>query len=283
MRLMLLLITLLALHTTVSAKEPGPSLQPLQLGLLPYLSIHQLVKSYLPLKKYLEQRLGRTVVVTSAPDYHAHLLRVRDNAYDIYLTAPHMAALAEKRWHARRLTAYKRRLQGDLVVDKNSSYQKISDLKNKMIVAPGNYAIVTMLADSLFRQHGLIPGQSISIQPTASHNNALLAVIRRYADAAVVSAAVFESWNKPGQQNLRVLASTQSVPHAMFMASAHLSESDFELLLDAFMHFTADGSGKKFFEHTGYIDMMPITDAQMRELEPFAEELKRLLGAEFNS
>lgn len=270
--------TIILFHATAFSKEIDNTLPPLQFGLLPYLSVHQLIKNYLPLKNYLEEKLGRTIVMTTAPDYRSHLLRIRDNVYDFYLTAPHMAALAEHDWQAQRLAGYKRRLEGSLVVAKNSPYRKIADIRGKIIAAPGPYAIVTVLAESLLESHHLIPGENIII--TASHNNSLLAVIRGNADAAIISSSVFGQ--QEYKQQLRLLGTTQSVPHTMFMARAHINESDYLAIRDAFMHFTADGPGKLFFEHTGYVDMVSITDAQMRELAPFAETLRHLLYGEYD-
>lgn len=267
---------MLLFQTVGVSKEPEHELPPLQFGLLPYLSIHQLIKNYLPLKHYLEITLNRQVVMTTAPDYRTHLLRLRDNSYDFYLTAPHMAALAERSWNARRLTGYKSRLSGSLVVAKDSPYRQIADIKGKTIATPGPYAIVTMLAESLLQSHHLKAGENVFI--TAAHNNSLLAVIRGNIDAAVTAISVFERGESP--QQLRVLGTTQAVPHAMFMASARLTESDYVAVREALVSFRAAGPGKGFFERSGYQDMLLISDERMLELKPYAEKLDRLLNSE---
>lgn len=266
--------SLCCLPLQAGATEPGAqNLRPLQFGLLPYVSTRKLFTSYLPIKEYLERTLGRKVVVSTAPDFKTYLARTRAGEYDLYHTAPHFAALAERDWGYRRVSRFTRELDGSFVVAGDGRVQRIEDLRGGVVRVPDPLAIISMLGEHSLREHGLVPGADVDVRFSPSHNNAVLAVVRGEAAAAVTSAAVFEKMAPEVRVKLRVLASTQKVPHMMFMAGPRLSDDEYHELRQAMLAFTATGEGKVFFQETGYGDMVDISDATMDTLAPFLDEL----------
>lgn len=270
--LALLCLTCLPLRAE-TAKNGDAAQRPLQVGLLPYVSTRKLFTYYLPIKDYLERTLKRTVVVSTAPDFKTYLARARAGEYDLYHTAPHFAALAERDWGYRRVARFSRELDGSFVVAKNGKVHRIEDLRGGVVRVPDPLAIVSMLGEHSLREHGLVPNVDVTVRYSPSHNNAVLAVMRGEADAAVTSAAVFEKMSPEVHEKLRVLGSTQKVPHMMFMAGPHLSDAEYRDLRRAMLAFTAAGEGKHFFQDTGYGDMIDIDDAAMDALAPFIDEL----------
>lgn len=249
--------------------------RPLQFGLLPYVSTRKLFTYYLPIKEYLERSLARKVVMSTAPDFKTYLARARAGEYDLYHTAPHFAALAERDWGYRRVSRLTRELDGSFVVAKNGKVQRIEDLRGAVVRVPDPLAIVTMLGEHTLREHGLKPGVDVDVRFSPSHNNAVLAVARGEAAAAVTSAAVFEKMEPEVREKLHVLTGTQKVPHMMFMAGPRLSDEEYRALRQAMLAFTAAGEGKAFFQETGYGDMVDISDATMDTLAPFLDELAK--------
>lgn len=251
------------------------ALRPLQFGLLPYVSTRKLFTSYLPIKDYLERVLGRQVVVSTAPNFKTYLARARRGDYDLYHTAPHFAALAERDWGYRRVARFTRELDGSFVVARDGKVKRIEDLRGGVVRVPDPLAIITMLGEQSLQEHGLVPGVDVDVRFSPSHNNAVLAVVRGEADAAVTSAAVFEKMPPEVRAQLRVLASTRKVPHMMFMAGPHLSDDEYRALRKAMLAFTAKGPGRQFFQDTGYGDMIDISDETMGALAPFLDELDK--------
>lgn len=247
---------------------------PLQMGLLPYLSGERLFEYFLPMKDYLEAKLKRRIVLSTAPDFKTYVQRAARGDYDIYQTAPHFALLAEVEHGYRRVARLTRDLNGDVVVRRDSPVRHIEELRGRTVITPDALAITSMLGEELLKDHGLAPGKAYRLLRTASHNNAIMTVYRSQADAAFSSAEVLEKLPPEITRELRVLAKTRRVPHMMVMAHRRLPQAEYDRLRTALLAFTHDGPGRKFFEATGYGDIGPITDTDMARLRPFLTDLK---------
>lgn len=263
------LIALIALPAPVFATPP-----PLQMGLLPYLSGERLFEYFLPMKDYLEAKLKRRIVLSTAPDFKTYVQRAARGEYDIYQTAPHFALLAEVEHGYRRVARLTRDLNGDVVVRRDSPVQHIQDLRGRTVITPDALAVTSMLGEELLKDHGLAPGKGYRLLRTASHNNAIMTVYRSQADAAFSSVEVLEKLPPEITRELRILAKTRQVPHMMVMAHRRMQPAEYDRLKAALLAFTRDGPGYKFFEATGYGDIGPITDTHMARLRPFLTDLK---------
>ena len=246
---------------------------PLQFGLLPYISTRKLFTYYLPLKQYLERTLGRPVRMSTAPDFATYIKRAEEGSYDLYHTAPHFAALAEQAYGYRRVSQYRRVLEGSILVARESDIKKATDLRGSTLLTPDSLAIITFLGEQWLRDNGMQPGVDVKVKNTPSHNNAILAVMHGEADAAVTASNVFETMLDETRERLRILGKTQRVPNVMFMSSPRLSDTEYRQLRQAMLSFTAKGAGKEFFAKTGYVDMVEITDNDMQSLIPFVIQL----------
>jgi phosphonate transport system substrate-binding protein len=247
--------------------------RPLQFGLLPYVSTRKLFTTYAPIKDYLQRTLGRQVVMSTAPDFKTYIARARRGDYDLYHTAPHFAALAEQAFGYRRVSRFLRELDGSIVVARDGPIHRARDLRGRTMRTPDALAIITFLGEQWLQENGLRPHVDVEVRYSPSHNNAILAVARGEAEAAVTSAAVFEKMPPEVREKLHILTSTHKVPHMMFMAGPHLSAQELSQLRQAMLAFTAQGAGKQFFARSGYGDMGVITDADMARLSPFVSEL----------
>ena len=263
---------LLVLFAPVSGAQP-----PLQMGLLPYLSSERLFEYFLPMKDYLEVKLKRRIVLSTAPNFKTYALRAARGDYDIYQTAPHFALLAEVEYGYRRVSRLTRDLNGDVVVRRDSPMRRIEDLRGRIIITPDALAIASMLGEELLKDHGLMSTKNYHLVRTASHNNAIMTVYRSQADAAFSSVEVLEKLPPEITRELRILAKTRQVPHMMIMAHRRMPRAEYLRLKTALLAFTRAGPGQKFFETTGYGDMGPITDADMDRLKPFLADLQRRL------
>lgn len=260
----------LALPTLLFAAQPPP----LQMGLLPYLSGERLFEYFLPMKDYLEAKLKRRIVLSTAPDFKTYIRRAARGDYDIYQTAPHFALLAEVEHGYRRVARLARDLNGDVVVRRDSPVQHIEALRGRTVITPDALAITSMLGEELLKDHGLAPGKGYRLLRTASHNNAIMTVYRSQADAAFSSVEVLEKLPPEITRELRILAKTRQVPHMMVMAHRRMPQAEYDRLKAALLAFTHDGPGHKFFEATGYGGIGPITDTDMARLRPFLTDLK---------
>ena len=250
--------------------------KPIRLGLLPYLSPDLLIKRYAPFAEYLSQQMQRPVKIVTAPSFSLYIRRTMQRRYDLYITAPHFAALAEEKFKHKGLARWANYLKGVIVVRAESNIKTVADLKGRVLAAPDKLAIISILAGLYLEKQGVIPNKDIQIRHLPSHNAALLEVLAKRADVAVVASMIYKKMADTQRNRLRVLASTEQVPHGMFLASPSVSDADVKKMKAAILSFPTHPSSQSFFKESEYTNMVSINEedrTQMKMLLPLLYDL----------
>jgi len=231
---------------TCSTQNPRSNSDVICFGLLPYLSTTALIKTWRPFADYIEKILHKKVIIKTAPDFRIFINRTAEGRYDLLMTAPHFAALAVKTHGYQIVAGHSNDLAGDIVVAKNAKFQSINDLKGKIFATPDPLAAVSMLAELTLRQHGLVPDKDIIIKATTSHNTALVDVAEGRAAAAVAVGGLYRRLNASNKfRQLRKLATTDKIPHIMYIVNPSFPENDILKLRKALINPIPGTSGAK--------------------------------------
>ena len=159
---------------------------PLKLGVMPFNSPQALVRSLQPLTTHLEQQLGRKVIIYTAPNYSVHIQQLLAGEFDLAITGPHFAALAEERsMHI--LYRYAAKLETLLVLPAGSPPLQPAQLRGKTIATSSRFAIITLGSLEWLEKNGLEFNKDYTLQEYPSHGAAI---------AAVASRAGFQASNK---------------------------------------------------------------------------------------
>ncbi|MBI5752032.1 MAG: phosphate/phosphite/phosphonate ABC transporter substrate-binding protein [Hydrogenophilales bacterium] len=250
--------------------------RPLDMGVFPYLSTRALLDLYQPVRAYLAQEMGRPVNLFTAPNYKAYTDETQRGVYDIVVTPPHFARLAQRGAGYIPLAMYTRELRGMVVVARDSPIQGLPALKGKRIATPNQLALVTIMGRQLLRDSGLDAEGSASIRDVASHNNAVLAVQNGEVEAAIISSTALAQMPAELQNGVRVIAQTVPVPHVMYLAHPRLGQS-IKHIKAALLKFPETAAGRAFLHDAGFEGMRPIDEADLKSMDPYLKELKRLL------
>jgi phosphonate transport system substrate-binding protein len=252
----------------------GSSPTPLYMGVLPFLSVRTLIQEFSPLQRYLEQELHRPVRIVTAPDFDSFIANTERGDYDFVVTAPHFALLAERTAGFRRLVESRARLYALIVVGKDASPRTVADLRGGVINLPPKSAIVSMLAEQYLVDHGLIPGENITVRYHRSHNSAVLAAFVDKGEAAAVGPKILEILPEDVRAGLREIGKTASTPNLILMAHPRVQAKDLAALRTALLAFHLSPLSKEFFVEESHLPFQPVTDDDMKSLEPFLELLK---------
>jgi phosphonate transport system substrate-binding protein len=274
MRRFLLIYFLATFLFALSGMQVLAQEHPLRLGILPYLNVHKLYRVYLPVKRELEKAIGRPVILASAPNYSSFLERTASGEYELVMTAPHFALLAEQESGFRRVARAVPQLQGALIVRKDSEISKVEDLHDRIVAMPDKLALMTLLGESLLKQSGLSAGEDVKVKNVPGVNRSILLVSRGQADAAISVSGVLNSMPAHVQDSLHVLALTASTPHLMFMASPALSESDYTQITESLLSFSSSSAGQRFFRDSRLIGLQEISDSDMADMKDYVELLQ---------
>lgn len=261
-------------HAQPQSPDSGKT-APVRLGLIPHLSTQIMMKKYHPLITYLQHKMQRPVIAITAPNFKTYIQRVVNGDFDIYMTAPNMAAYHEKHNQNVRLVKFTQKLQGVFVVAEDSPYQSLDDLKGKTIATPDVMAVITSLGEVTLIENGIDPNKDVNLKYTPSHNNALQSVAEDKADAAIVGYPAYKIITSGSKlrKPVRILLKTKLIPHMMFMSPPRLSKQETEKLQKIMLAFPDSDEGKKFFSGVPFKGIALITDEDMAHMQ----ELRQLL------
>ncbi len=259
----------------LAAAPAHPAGNEIVLGVFPYVTADQLIKSHTPLQRYISETLRRPVVLVSAPDFVTFDQRTRHGDYDLVLTAPHFGRVAEKSAGFRRVARTRNQVQAVFLVPNCSPIRHIRDLNGKSVMIAQPVSMLYQLAVHSMRENGLVPGKNVTILDTRTHNNAILAPLHGEADAGVTGLMIWEKLAGEQKQQLRVIGKSGSVPGLMVMATPRFPAQDVTALRQALLRFQHTAAGKAYFLATGLEGFEPIDDATMRSLDAYTRVIRQ--------
>ena len=241
----------------------------LTLGVFPYVTPVQLAAFQAPLKDYLANSLGLPVTLVTAPDFDSFIERTRQGQYDIIITAPHLGRLAETRDGYKRVAQTSQSVQGFFLARKDSGIRKIEDLKGKTVMIAQKVSIVYQMAEQTLREKGLVPGESVTIIETRTHNNAMQAPLRGEADASVTGRLLWVLLDDKQKDQMRVIGTTPEAPGFLVMANPRMSTQEIEKIRKLLLDFNKMPGSEAYFTTNGYEKFQPVEDRVMKQLDPY--------------
>lgn len=248
---------------------------PVRFGVFPYVSPVQLVKFHNTLRVYLEEVLGRRVILVTAPSFPEFIVRTRKAQYDYVLTAPHLGRLAQYRDGYHPLVKTGHLVRGIYLVPKDSPLKTLSDLEGKSIMMVGEAAVLTQLAVRQLRELGLEDGVNLEIRRTRTQNNAMYASLRGDADVSVTGELLFQKIQKRNQDKVRVIGRTPAVPGFIMLAAPQVPAAERDKVRAALLHFNERKESIGYFRATGFKALLPVDESEMEDLQPFIERWLR--------
>jgi len=264
MRFLSLVLALVLGPSAWASEKPS-----LTLGVFPYVTPVQLAAFHAPLKDYLAKNLGRPVTLVTAPDFNSFVDRTRDGQYDILFTAPHLGRLAEIRDGYKGMAQTSHTVQGFFLVPRNSDIHTIKDLKGKTVMIAQKVSIVYQMAEHTLRENGLVPGESVTIVETRTHNNAIHAPLRGEADASVTGKLLWHVLDDAQKAQLQVIGTTEEAPGFLVMAHPRLARQDIEKIQKLLLDFHRVPGSESYFTTNGYDKFQAVDDRAMKRLDPY--------------
>jgi len=263
----LVIITLLILSTPFAVQADS-----LKLGVFPYLSADKILRTHQPVAQYLTEQLGQKVELISAPDFPLFIRRTRQNKFDMVITAPHMGALAILQSDYQRLAVSSNKSQAVFVALKSSPYSDLSDSQQATFTLPPQKAIITKLAHQTLTDQD-INLETLDIQYTQSHNNAMEAVLNRESDIAAFGLPTWKRSQQPDREKLKVLARSDDIPGFMALANKSLNTEKVQHIAQLLQDFHQTSSGNNYFKQSKLQSFRAIQDSDIENLAPFVESI----------
>ena len=275
----LFLCTSFSSSAIAAEKNHTNKVEPLSLGLIPHLSSNLMIKKYSNLITYLEEVLDRPVALHTAPNFKTYVQRCSEGKFDLYMTAPHMGLYHEKHDQHIRLTKFSNKLHAVIAVTKDSPYKNVTDLKGKTITAPNALAVNTINGELTLINNGLDLEKEATINYTTSNNNPLVLLSRDKADAAITGLPGFKivSRNAKLKQPLRILKTSEPIPHMMFLTTPQVSLADREVFKKALLNMPDNKTGNAFLSGLPFGHPIETTDKDRQQLADILKILEQRL------
>lgn len=250
--------------------------QPLRIGVLPYLSPRSLLLEFAPLRSFLASELQQEVELQTARDLPHFLQRTHAGDFDLVISAPHFARLAQREHGFLPLVAIRADFYALLLVPKASPAQTLRELKGKTLHLPHRLSFVSLQIEDFLRQRGLNPELDVHLLYYSTDNNAILATEQSSGDAGAAQRSVFENMPKDITAQLRVLGSTQSAMSLVILAHPRMTSVTLQALQLALNKFPYSVGGLSFFQ-ASHAEFSPADAGIMATLDMYLPRLKSRL------
>lgn len=247
----------------------------LTFAIFPYVSPVQMVKFHNRLREFIQSTVDRPVTLVSAPNFKKFIKRTAAGDYDIIMTAPHLGRLAEVRDGYVPMVHTMHEVQGIYLVRKDSDIRQLQDLKGKTITLVGRAAIITQMVEQQLGQLGLDVGKDVEFRITRTHNNAMYAPLRGESEASVTGILLFNKIGQTDREKVRVIGKTPLAPGFMLMTHKRIDAEVHKKLKQALLGYGDTPAGKVYMNETGFKYFDPVTDDEMRFLDPFIQTFLR--------
>jgi phosphonate transport system substrate-binding protein len=271
---------LLSFPVLAGAAEPAGQKDRLIVGVLPYLSARALVEVHQPLRAYLERTTRQPVQIYTATSFREFVKSTANHQYDLVITAPHFARMAQLDHQMVGLFQYTERVQSLVVVPDTDRIKDVSSLRGQTIVTPDRLALTVIIGLQWLAENQLLPGRDFTLRNTVSHNSAVLSMERGEAMATLTMPAALARMPTEERGRLRVLWQSAPLPSHVFMVDPRLGPARVETLRAALTDFPQSPEGRQFFSRTGFGGLLPLTPDALNGMDRYIPETRRLLALE---
>lgn len=264
--------------STGAAQTTSSASGALTIGVLPNVSARILLATYQPMREYFETALSRTVSIATAADFPTFSRRTLAGEYDLVVIAPNLGRVAQIDAGWQPLAIYEPGIPAVMVALKANTSDDPGQLRGKSLAMANPQSLVALVGLDWLRDQGLRSGQDF--RTVLAANDDSLGVLLRSGDApwAVMSMGEFNAKTPALRETLRIVSVVARLPGFLVMANPRLPADLREQLQSLVLAFPPTEPGRRFLGQSGFTGIRPVTQADLRFLDPYLDVTRRGLG-----
>jgi len=242
------------------------------IGIVPQFEAKKLRRIWLPVLKELEVKTGFKFQLIGAPTISAFEKEFLSGKFDFsYMNPFHLLIAHDSQGYMPLLRDHSKKLQGVLVVRKNSSINSVAQLNNKTIAFPSPNA----LGASLQMRAELHDKFKLNIKPVyvKTHDSVYLNVFLKQTAAGGGVEKTLKKQKQQLHESLKIIHKTTPVAPHPIAVHPRVPKQDREKVINAFFELANSADGKKLLAS---IPIKKLGNARMEHYKPLeAMNLKR--------
>jgi phosphonate transport system substrate-binding protein len=258
-----------------SSEEPAA----LVVGVLPNISATTLMAQYEHMKHYLEARNTQKITISTSPNFKAFFESTMNGDYDLAVSAPHFARVAQLDRGLIPLVIYEPRISALLITPADQSLASVNELRGKVIAFANPQSLVAMYGRQWLGQQGLQAGKDFEVRGPRTDLGVGRMLLTGEASAAIMSNGEFRALPPEESARLKIIETIARIPNFVVLANPRLNRALVARLKTQLKGFLADqDDGAAFASATGITAMSDADEAQLRELDSYAEQTRSAMG-----
>ena len=248
----------------------------IRMGTLPVVSTRTAYELYGPLMAHLQKGLGLTnIVLETPPNFKSMYKRIQENGFDLLLSPPHIARLAQKRfgWHP--LVMLQAEHHSVLLAQEGNGPANLEALRGGTIAVLDNSALVVMIMMEALAKKGLQVNRDFKVLETRSYESSQIAVKQGIAQAMVFRSQGFIDPN--ARDRLKVLFEAGTLPGYVIIAAPSTPKAQLQAFRTQLLAFAKMPEAKPFLEKLGYDGLSATSEEAMQRLDPYLEQTEARL------
>lgn len=253
---------------------------PLEMGLLPNISARILLNQYQPLRDFLTRTLQRPVLLSTAPDWATFHHRVAAIEYDLVVTAPHLARLAQLEHGWSPLLQWRPDAKGLVVYAAARPMASIADLRGKSLVLSNPVSLVALQGLHWLADKGLRREQDFSVIHIPTDDSVGNVLLRGDAMAAMLSGTEFRAIADEQRRQLQVLTEFADLPGLMMMVCPRVVPEQARLIKAQLLAFAQARSADSaaFLAATGFNGVREVPPSVLESMDTYMKVTREMLG-----
>jgi phosphonate transport system substrate-binding protein len=248
------------------------------LGIIPAHSARVLTERYEPLRVYLERHLKQPVRIESAADFVKFQARTLRGEFDLTVTAPHFARLAQKDARFQPLAQFIPDHDAVLIYSSAHPLAGVGDLRGRQLAVIDRLAITVMATLSYLDEQGLEADRDYRIAEHRTHASAAYSLISGLSAAAVSTSHGMLQMPDDLRRKLLVQKHIADIPAFVLLAKPAAPRTQTERLKRLLLEFQNEAEGIDFLGHTGYTGLVEATEARMKRVDSYLKATRKGLA-----
>ena len=251
----------------------------LVVGVLPNISASTLMSQYESLKSYLERQNGQKVRIVLPANFKAFFEAMMRGEYDLAVSAPHFARVAQLDAKLVPLVMYEPRIEARFITPIDAPLPTVKDLKGKALAFANPTSLVAMYGTNWLRSQGLESGRDYEVKSARTDMGVGRMLLSGDVSAAIMSNGEFRSLPPEESARLKIVEVFARIPNFIVMGHPRLGGERLAQLKLQWLGFLADkDDGAAFAKATGIRGIVNADEATLMELDPYTATTRRVMG-----